>query len=484
MIKASDLCLLLPQIIIAVSAIIVMLSIAIKRSHLFSYVFTLVALAIAFISIYYVPAETSVTSLFVIDGFGLFMTGLIICAAFIVTLMSYHYLKVQEIKSEEYYILLLLATLGSVTMVISSHFISFFLSLEVLSVSLFALIAYLKRKDFAIESGIKYLVLAAVSTSFLLFGVALIYAETGHMDLAGISAATATNTSEGFLLVAGLALVIVSIGFKMALVPFHLWTPDIYSGASAPVSAFVATISKGAAFAFLLRLFYGIGGLKNESIWLSFAVIAAASMLVGNWLALRQQNIKRLLAYSSISHLGYMMVAFLAMNQTGVHAVAFYLVVYFVSMLAAFGTVIYLSDKNGEAINVEDYRGLFWRKPWLAGIFTVVLLSLAGIPLTAGFLGKFYLLTAGASAGIWTMMIILVVSSGIGLFYYLRVVAIMFSGKKETVPEVAPTPLVLIGENSFPLKLILGVLFILILWFGIYPSSLLSILQQMISGIF
>lgn len=479
MIKAADLYLLLPQIVVAVAAILVMLSIAVKRNHLFSYIFTLAAFAIAFVSIYFVPAETTVTSLFIIDGFGLFITGLILCASFIVTLISYHYLEAQKVKSEEYYILLLLATLGSVTMVISNHFISFFLSLEVLSVSLFALIAYLRRKEFAIEAGIKYLILAAVSTSFLLFGVALIYADTGHMDISGIGAVGLA----GFLSVAGLALVMVGIGFKMALVPFHLWTPDIYSGASSPVSAFVATVSKGAAFAFLLRLFYGIGGLKNENIWISFAVIAAASMLIGNWLALRQQNIKRLLAYSSISHLGYMMVAFLAMNQMGMQAAAFYLVVYFVSMLGAFGTVIYLSDKNVEALKVEDYRALFWTKPWLAAFFTVVLLSLAGIPLTAGFMGKFYLLTAGTSAGIWAMVIILVISSGIGLFYYLRVVAIMFSSKKENVPESMASSIALIGENSFPLKLILGILFILLLWFGIYPSSLLSVLQQIISGI-
>lgn len=480
MVKASDLYLLMPQIIIAVGAIVVMLSIAVKRSHPFSYIFTLVSFAAAFVALYFVPFMTTIAPLFIIDGFGLFFTGLILCAGFIVTLMSYHYLEAQKVKSEEYYILLLLASLGSVTMVISNHFISFFLSLEVLSVSLFALIAYLKEKHFAIEAGIKYLILAAVSTSFLLFGVALIYAQTGHMDLSGIAKVVAAQNGMSTLLLAGLALVVVGIGFKMALVPFHLWTPDIYSGASAPVSAFVATVSKGAAFAFLLRLFYGLGGLKNESIWIAFAVIAAASMLIGNWLALRQKNIKRLLAYSSISHLGYVMVAFLSMNVMGMQAASFYLVVYFVSMLGAFGAVIYLSGKNGETLNIEDYSGLFWTKPWLAAFFTTVLLSLAGIPLTAGFMGKFYLLTAGTGAGMWALVIILVVSSGIGLFYYLRVVAVMFSTKRENIPGNVIISGELIGEKSFTLPFILGVLFILLLWFGIYPSSLLGIIQQMV----
>jgi NADH-quinone oxidoreductase subunit N len=178
-----------------------------------------------------------------------------------------------------------------------------------------------------------------------------------------------------------------------------------------------------------------------------------------------------------------MMVAFLSMNQMGMQAAAFYLVVYFVSMLGAFGAIIYLSNKNAEAIKIEDYRVLFWSKPLLAAFFTVVLLSLAGIPLTAGFMGKFYLLTAGAGVGIWTMVIILVVSSGIGLFYYLRVVSVMFSQKKENTTESAEGTTTLIGENSAPLKLILLLLFILLIWFGVYPSSLMSILQQVVSGI-
>lgn len=479
MISLTGLNLILPQLIIALAAIIVMLSIAVKRCHRFANLFTLLSFAAAAISVLYIPRGSfGVTSLFVVDGFGKFFTVLIACAGFVITLMSYHYLNAREKRNEEYYILLLLSSLGALTMVISDHFVSFFLSLEVLSVSLYALIGYLKEEPAGIESGIKYLVLAAVSSSFLLFGIALIYMQTGHLDLAGIAAGLSPTGEFSGVFIAGLAMVIVGIGFKMALVPFHLWTPDIYAGASAPVSAFVATVSKGAVFAFLLRLFYSTGGLENKNVWTVFTIIAVASMLFGNWLALRQQNIKRLLAYSSIGHLGYLMVAFLAITDRGMQAATFYLVVYFTGMLAAFGTVIYMTNKKGEALYIDDYRGLFWKKPWLAAIFTTVMLSLAGIPLTAGFLGKLYLLTAGTEVGIWLLVIILVVSSGIGLFYYLRVVAVMFAGKNENEASSEPV----IGK-IFPHGLVLTLLFLLLLWFGVYPSSLLEIIQQIASVI-
>lgn len=469
MLTLEDLRLLLPEIILAGAAIIVMLGVAVKRSHLFSQVITLAACVAGFIFLIDQPNHQQlVTNLFILDPLGRFLTGLILCAAFVITLFSYPYFSILKTAKEEYYILLLLATLGSICMVISNHFISFVLSLEVLSVSLFGLIGYLKDKAISIESGIKYLIMAAVATSFVLFGFALLYAVTGKMDLQGIGSVM-RNQPLTPLALAGLSLAIVGFGFKMALVPFHLWTPDIYAAAPAPVSAFVATISKGAAFVFLLRLFYSVGGLLHDSIWISFAVIATASMFIGNWLALRQQNLKRLLAYSSISHLGYLMVAFLSFSLSGIHAASFYLAVYFVSMLAAFGMVTYLSSFKGEPIMVDDYRGLFWTRPWLAAFFSVVMLSLAGIPLTAGFMGKFYVLASGMNAGSIFLLIVLVVSSTIGLFYYLRVIAAMLS---KTPSKLAES----IGDHSFILKVVITALFILLIWFGVYPSTFLNMM--------
>lgn len=473
MMSLQDIITLLPEIIIAGAAIIVMLGIAIKRNHLFSALLTGIALIVSFyFLIGQTPEQQIISNLFIVDGLGRIVTGLILCAAFVITLISYPYLRVQKIVKEEYYLLFLLATLGTMCMAISNHFISFVLSLEVLSVSLFALIAYLKHEKFSIESGIKYLIMAAVATSFILFGFALMYMATGAMDLQSLGSQLRT-VSYGPLVLAGLALVIVGLGFKMALVPFHLWTPDIYSGASAPVTAFVATISKGAAFIFLIRLFYSIGGLTHQAIWIAFAVIATASMFIGNWLGLRQQNVKRLLAYSSISHLGYMMVAFLSFSLAGINAGVFYLIIYFTSMLAAMTVITYFTSSKGEALMVEDYRGLFWHRPWLAAFFTVTLLSLAGIPFTAGFMGKFFVLSSGmASGGGLFLLIVLVVSSTIGLFYYLRVVAVMLSRSGE------PTIHEHIGSRSIILKLLIAALFILILWLGVYPSFFVEMLGR------
>jgi NADH-quinone oxidoreductase subunit N len=406
----------------------------------------LIACIVSFGSLFYIDkGSNAVTTLFIVDGFSLFFTGLIIVAAFFIAIFSYPYFRRREVLKEEYYILLLLCTLGAITMTISNHFISFFLSLEVLSVSLYALISYLKKSEIGVESGIKYLIMAGVSSAILLFGFALIYAQTGEMELSKLSDALAAspNGASSVLFIAGMALVITGLGFKLALVPFHLWTPDIYAGAPAPVSAFVATISKGSVFAFLLRLFFDLNGTEHNSVWIAFAVIAIASMLIGNWLALRQRNIKRLLAYSSIGHLGYLIVALLAVSEAGIRAAAFYLVAYFISMLSAFGIVSYLSQNDREVFDIEDYKGLFWEKPWLATLFTAVLLSLAGIPLTAGFLGKFYLLLSGVGSALWVLVIVLVVSSAIGLFYYLRVVFAMFSKRNRTeklIPGGASIP--------------------------------------------
>lgn len=477
MLNSENLYLLLPLIILGATAIIAMLAIAIKRNHMATYVLSLIGTAAAFGSLFYLPTEGhKLTTLFVVDGFSSFFTGLVLVATFFIIVFSYPYFKNMKIKKGEYYILLLLASFGAIAMVISNHFVAFFLSLEVMSVSLYAMIGYLKKSPFAIEAAIKYLIMAGVSSSILLFGFALIYAQTGEMELTAMMAAGADTT--GVLFVSGMALVIVGLGFKLALVPFHMWTPDIYAGAPAPVSTFVATISKGSVMAFLIRLFIEVNGEVHNGVWVTFAVFAIASMLIGNWLALRQNNVKRLLAYSSIGHLGYMVVALLAASQAGVEAVAYYLVAYFISMTAAFGIIGYLSNKDGELLNIDDYKGLFWKKPWIAALFAGVLLSLAGIPLTAGFLGKFYLLLSGVGSGLWLLVTVLIVSSTIGLFYYLRVVIALFAGKDEvTVDTQAPA-----GASVFA-GIVLVALFIFLFWAGMFPSGLVEIIQNLVTPV-
>lgn len=471
MVTLTDLRLLMPEIILAGGAVVVMLMIAFKRNSFISNVLTQLTLVLAFVFIVLPENGQSrmVTNLFIIDNLGQFLTGLILIASFVITLFAFPYFQIQKVVKEEFYILLLLATLGSVCMTIADHFISFAISLELLSVSLFALIGYMKSEKTSIEAGIKYLIMAAVATSFMLFGFALIYTATGFMDLKSLQDAVSGDTNN-LLLLGGLGMAIVGFGFKMALVPFHLWTPDIYSAAPAPVAAFVATVSKGAAFIFLLRLFYAVGGLERPSIWIAFATIATASMFIGNWLGLRQQNIKRLIAYSSISHLGYLMVGFLAFSQVGIRSSVFYLIIYFAGILAAFGAIIYFSGKKGEPAMVEDYRGLFWTRPWMAAFFTLVMLSLAGVPFTAGFMGKFYILRGGMGSREIFMLIALVVSSTIGLFYYLRVVGVMLS--RSTAPDIEHY----IGRQSWVLKGLVAAFFILLLWLGVYPDIFLNML--------
>ncbi|MCL4561285.1 MAG: NADH-quinone oxidoreductase subunit N [Chloroflexi bacterium] len=478
---AADVYAILPLIVLGGASVVVLLGIAVHRSHSLTLILTLTGLVAAFLLLPLVSIEAprQVTPLLVIDSYSIFFSGLIIAASFIITVLSYSYLSQQRGHREEFYLFLLLATLGSVVLVASTHFASFFLGLEVLSVSLYTLIAY-SRKEYGIEAGVKYLILAGLSSAFLLFGMALVYSELGTMKLAQIPTSL-SNPSSGVsqvFVLGGLALIVVGIGFKLALVPFHLWTPDVYQGAPAPVTAFVATISKGAMFALLLRYFTVVNIHNYPSLYLAFVVIAIASMFIGNLLGLLQTKLKRLLAYSSISHLGYLLVAFLASGPLAAVAVAFYLVTYFVTTLGAFGLITIMSNSDRDAEDPEDYRGLFWRKPWIAGSFTAMLLSLAGVPLTAGFVGKFYLVTAGIGSALWLLVIVLVVTSGIGLYYYLRVVVAMFASlpKGSTIaPAMRISP-------HFTGALAVTILVLLLFWLGIYPTPILRLIESMVTG--
>ena len=473
--NATDTLAMLPLLLIAGTSIVVMLGIAAKRSHALTATLTLAGLAAAFASIWaaapHVPRQ--VTSLLLVDQYALFYLGLIIASAAAVAVLCYQYFEKHGERREELYLLLLLATLGCAVLVTSIHFVSFLLGLEILSVSLYALLAYFKGREETLEAGIKYLILASASAAFLLFGMALIYADTGTMSFAIIRELSLTGSSLALLL-PGIALTVTGIGFKLGVVPFHMWTADVYQGAPAPVTAFVATTSKTAVVGLLLR-YLPFGVLQYSPLFLVLSVIAIASMCAGNLLALRQSNVKRVLAYSSIAHFGYILVAFLAGTTMGAGAVAFYLVAYTVTLLAAFGIVTVLSSSGGDAGDLEDYRGLFWRRPVIASIFTAVLFSLAGIPATMGFVGKFYILAAGANAAAWPLIIVLVLTSVIGLFYYLRIVITLFSAP----PERQYSMQKLEWNSAF----VLGGLAVLLIWFGVYPAPLLNLIRATIGGL-
>jgi len=466
--STADVAALGPLIVLAATAILVMLGIAFRRTYTLTVALTLAGLAAAFISIFAAPAPRQVTALLVVDGFALFYFGLIIASAAVVSLISFQYFRTHSADREELYLLLLLATLGCAVLAASAHFISFLLGLEILSVSLYGMVAYSKDRVQVLEAGMKYLVLASASAAFLLFGAALIYCSTGTMQFAQLR--QLPQADPGFpLLIAGMILTITGIGFKLGIVPFHLWIPDVYQGAPAPVTAYVATTSKTAVVALLLRYAYLSGALGHRVVFVVFAIVAIASMVAGNLLALRQQSIKRILAYSSIAHFGYILVGFLSVGSSAIEAVTFYLVSYTVTILSAFAIVAILSNADSDADNLESYSGLFWRRPVLATFLTAAVLSLAGIPATIGFLGKFYVLAAAAERGTWPLMIVLATTSAIGLFYYLRIVARFYESafvRETPTPAISPIsvlPMAIVGS--------------LVIGLGIFPAQLLSLIR-------
>jgi NADH-quinone oxidoreductase subunit N len=476
----SDINTLLPLIILAGGTIVVMLAIAVKRLHAVSAILTLITLGASFIALMqsFPGLPYHIGTMAIWDNYAIFYIGLILVSSFGVVTISFGYLNRDHERPEEYYILILLATLGTTVLVISNHFITLFLGLEILSVSLYTLIAYSRDELRCIEAGLKYLILAALSSAFLLFGIALIYAQTGTMNFREIGTMASQLSWDSIIMLAGISTIIVGFGFKLAIVPFHMWTPDVYEGAPAPVAGFIATISKGAMFALLFRLFLVTGAHNSYSILVIFVVISIASMFAGNILALLQNNVKRILAYSSIAHLGYLLVAFVAGQDYGIQAASFYLVAYFITTLGAFGVITVLTDERGEPDEIEDYQGLFWRRPWISLILAAMLFSLAGIPLTAGFIGKFYVVTAGVQSTLWLLVVILVINSTIGLFYYLRVIVAMFSKEAAGEKEKA-------GPAYLPLggSIVLAVLLILLIWFGIFPADIMIIIRKLVAGL-
>ena len=470
---ATDFLCLTPLLIIAVAPVVIMIVVSVLRNYEVVYGFSVLSLLLALASVFFiVPAiPHTIETLFIIDIYSLFFLGIIILSALLVALLSYDYIKQLQGVREEYYIILFTSTLGATLLAVADHFVLFFLGLETLSISLYILIAFQRSKDSSIEAGIKYLILASVSSAFLLFGMALIYTALGTMQFNGIVSALSKNGQISPLVISGFGMMMVGIGFKLALVPFHMWTPDVYQGAPAPVTAYIATVSKGAVMAVLIRFFFNIRGFDNKYIFTVITGIAILSMFIGNLLAIRQHNIKRLLAYSSIANMGYIIIILLTGTNKGIQASIFYLVSYFITTIGAFGVISLLSTCRHEAEKIEDYRGLFWKKPWIALVFTLSMLSLAGIPLTAGFIAKFYVIFEGMKAGLMVLVFALIINSVIGLYYYLRVITTMFSSASETkFPALSLT-------GNITLSLI--ALSILIL--GVYPGWLINIIMKYVT---
>jgi len=457
------------------------LGIAIHRSHALSFSIATGGLLLACISL--APASHHlphpVTPLFTVDGYALFYEGLILLSSLTICLLSRAYLDARKLqRCDEYYLLLLTATLGAAALVASTHYASFFLSLETLSLSLIALISYVRGHDRPLEAGIKYLILSGVSSAFLLFGIAILYAGLGTLSFSSITHASLAGTAlSAPPLLGGIALVLVGIGFKLSLVPFHMWAPDIYEGASAPVTAFVAVVSKSAVFALLLRLFTATGAFHAGPLTIVLGAVAVLSMLAGNLLALLQRNVKRILAYSSIAHLGYALVALLVGGPFAIEAVSVYLVAYAIMTLGAFAVMTLLppSDSLRDADLIDDYRGLFRSRPGLSLAFAASLLSLAGIPLTVGFIAKFYAVASGVDGSHSVLLGTLVAGSIIGLYYYLRVIVAMTAAPLIMQDDQAARAG---GVHQGVLgNAVVAALVLLLIGLGAYPTPLLALIR-------
>jgi len=436
MLTQLDFLSLMPLIIVSVTAVLVMLAIAFYRHHSFNATLSVIGLNLALVStlmVWAVPPHP-VTVLLSMDHFSLIAITLMLVATLASATFSHIYMQNKPGQREELYLLLLLSLAGGMVLVSSRHFASLFIGLEMLSIPLYGLVAYTLQHERSLEAGIKYLVLSASASAMMLFGMALIYADTGSLAFADISQhITSMGDQVSLLVMCGSALILVALAFKLSLAPFHLWTPDVYEGAPAPVGAFLATTAKIAVAYALMRLVAYFPVFNQPTFNTILLVLAGVSILVGNILAMTQTNIKRLLGYSSIAHFGYLMVAMAALNFATLEAFSVYLITYTLATLAAFGvvTVVSISDEaiSKESIDADSlhrYRGLFWKQPYLAAVLTVAMLSLAGIPMTAGFIGKFYMILAAVNAADWYLLGIIVIGSAIGLYYYLRVVVTLF----------------------------------------------------------
>lgn len=477
---------LMQIIMLTLSTVVVMVTAAFKREHAVVCGLTVFGLFASLLTFVFIKPilPFAATELLIIDEYSLFFSNLIIAGAIAVALLAYPYFENHSSQNEEFYILLMTATLGAVVLACSNHFIAFLLGVEMLGVSLYAMIAYPvhseKSAKFPLEAGIKYLILSALTGGITLFGIALVYAYLGTMGFDEIPAALENAGELGPVFMIGVLMIVAGAAFKLSLVPFHIWTPDVYEGAPVPVTAYLATVSKAAMLAVTLRLLLASNALEFNAVTSALAVMAAASMIIGNLLAVMQENVKRLFAYSSIAHLGYLLVIVIAAsrveNALSVEGMSFYMLAYFIMSIAGFAVISAISNCEKELDTLADFKGLFWRNSWLSAVLITVLLSLAGIPLTAGFIGKFYILSIGVEGELWFLLSMLIIGSAIGLYYYLRLIYTMLqpAEKIKNDPASASLPL---GVHTVMAAMVLAIIYL-----GVYPAPMIETLQSLASG--
>lgn len=424
----------------------------------------------------YGVTEIGQTSMIAIDGFRLFANWIFLLGSALSILISFAYVYRQRLQAGEFYGLILLATAGMMFMAGTRDLIVVFLGLEVMSIAVYALTAFNRRDRKSAEAGLKYFLLGAFSTGFFLYGIALVYGATGSTNIAVIGSSVSTGSASAMLKF-GVAFLAIGFGFKVSAVPFHMWTPDVYEGAPAPVTAFMSTGVKAAAFIAFLRVFY-VAFDPIHAVWYPILWwLAAITMVTANLIALVQSNVKRMLAYSSIAHAGYLLVAITAANQTAAAGLLFYLLVYTVMNIGAFAIVIGVAHQGEERLQIEDYAGFGWAHPTLGVILTIFLLSLAGFPGTAGFMGKIFLLQGAADAQQWYLSVILVLTTIASYWYYLRVAWFMWmtGSAAEGRHDLVITPL--------PTRIALFVSVGVVLYLGFFPGMAIDFARASVEGL-
>jgi len=412
-----------------------------------------------------------------LDHFRLFANWIFLLAAALTILISFAYVYRQRLQAGEFYGLILLATAGMMFMAGARDLIVVFLGLEVMSVSVYALTAFNRRDRKSAEAGLKYFLLGAFATGFFLYGIALVYGSTGSTNIALIGQSVAEGTARPRLLAVGIALLTIGFGFKVSAVPFHMWTPDVYEGAPAPVTAFMSASVKAAAFVAFLRVFVVAFDAAHAFWYPILWWLAALTMVGANLMALAQTNVKRMLAYSSIAHAGYLLVAITAANENAAAGLLFYLLVYTLMNIGAFAVVIGVAHQGEERLQIEDYAGFGWKQPLIGVALTIFLLSLAGFPGTGGFMGKMYLLQGAADSQLWYLMVILVLTTIASYWYYLRVAWYMWMRDSSSTEPTSPY------FAQLPLQVALIVMVGLILYTGLFPGQALAFARASVEGL-
>ena len=399
-----------------------------------------------------------------VDSFSVFFHFLVIAITVVVVLSSYEYMEVQKIRAGEYYALMLFGAVGMCLMSSAVELVLIFIALEISSISTYILAGFRRRAAISSESSVKYFLLGSFATAFFLYGVALMFGATGSTSIAVVSTRLQAEPTVPVLAYAAFALMFVGLGFKVAAAPFHVWTPDVYEGAPSPVVGFMSTGPKAAVFAVLLRIIFEAHA--PGALWFVWAA-AALSMTIGNLAALVQTNVKRLLAYSSIAHAGYLLIAFAALKGTdGIISAMFYTASYAAMNVGAFAVIGHFAGAGERYITVEDYAGLGRRSPVLAATLTIFLLSLIGIPMTGGFFAKFYVFSAALQNNLIWLVMIGVLNSAIGAYYYLRIIVTMYMREPNHEEAVPPV--------SFSLGSALAISVVATLYLGILPGRVLD----------